>query len=89
MFKQAILSAKSVGYSEGASGVYISAKLFKTLGIEDEMAFTAKQVAGELVGEAVARDEINLGKAFVDFLMSDEAAPAFKRSGLDAFIRAK
>jgi molybdate transport system substrate-binding protein len=130
--KQTLLLAKSVGYSEGASGVYISTKLFKTLGIDGEMAVTAKLVTGELVGEAVARGEIDLGlqqiselvavsgvdfvgplpdevqfaspisaavaqdakerdaaKAFLDFLMSDEAAPALRKSGLDTPIRAK
>lgn len=130
--KQALLSAKSVGYSEGASGVYISTKLFKTLGIENEMAAKAKQVTGELVGEAVARGEIDLGlqqvseliavsgvdfagplpdqaqlvspivaavaqnakerdaaKAFVDFLVSDAAAPAIRKSGLETVARAK
>src|ERR1700761_2476483 len=35
--KRALLAAKSVAYSDSASGVYISTEMFKTLGIADEM----------------------------------------------------
>ena len=68
--RQALLAAKSVGYSEGASGVFISTKLFKLLAIEQEMAPKAKQVTGELVGEAVARGEIDLGLQQVSELVA-------------------
>ncbi|MET4247252.1 substrate-binding domain-containing protein [Bradyrhizobium sp. LA6.7] len=60
-FKHALLQAKSIGYSEGASGVYISTELLKKLGIADEVASKAKKITGELVGEAVARGEVEIG----------------------------
>jgi molybdate transport system substrate-binding protein len=59
--RDALLQARSIGYSEGASGVYISTELWKKLGISDQVAPKAKKITGELVGEAVARGEIELG----------------------------
>jgi molybdate transport system substrate-binding protein len=58
--KHTLLAAKSIGYSEGASGVYISTELLKKLGIAEQIAGKARKITGELVGEAVARGEIEL-----------------------------
>jgi molybdate transport system substrate-binding protein len=58
----ALLRATSIGYSEGASGTYISKSLFKQLGIEDQVASKIHLVKGkELVGEVLARGEVELG----------------------------
>ena len=59
--KQLLLNAKSIGYSEGASGVYVSTELLKRLGIADEVAPKLKLVTGELVGKAIARGEVEIG----------------------------
>jgi molybdate transport system substrate-binding protein len=59
--KEALLSAKSIGHSEGASGVYVSTELLKRLGIADQVASKLKLVTGELVGQAVARGEVEIG----------------------------
>jgi molybdate transport system substrate-binding protein len=60
-FRNALLQAKSVAYSDSASGVYIATELFKRLGIEKEMAAKSKQIPGEPVGLVVARGEAEIG----------------------------
>jgi molybdate transport system substrate-binding protein len=59
--RTALLSAKSIGYSEGASGVYISSQLISKLGISDQISSKMKKITGELVGEAIARGELEIG----------------------------
>ncbi len=60
--RQALLDAKSVGYSEGASGTYITQTLLKRLGVADQVGAKRKVIPGkQLVGEALARGEIELG----------------------------
>jgi len=60
--KQSLLSARSIGYSEGASGAYISGTLFKKLGIVEQVAPKIRLVHGkELVGEVIARGEVEIG----------------------------
>jgi molybdate transport system substrate-binding protein len=58
--KQAVLTAKSVGYSTGPSGVYLIG-LFERLGIADAIKDKVKQVSGQPVGELVARGEAEIG----------------------------
>lgn len=59
--KKAVLSAKSVAYSSGASGFYL-AELFKKMGITDKIKDKVKQPAsGVQIGELVARGEADLG----------------------------
>ena len=59
--KRALLSAKSIGYSTGPSGVYV-AGLFQRMGIADEMKPKTKQPpSGASVGEMIARGEVELG----------------------------
>lgn len=60
-FRRTLLNAKSVAYSDSASGVYIAAELFKRLGIEKEMQAKARQIPAEPVGQVVARGEAELG----------------------------
>jgi molybdate transport system substrate-binding protein len=60
-FKRALLEAKSVAYSDSASGVYISTVLFPRLGITDQMTGKGKMIAGESVSAVVARGDAELG----------------------------
>lgn len=59
--RRALLDARSVAYSDSASGVYISTTLFKRLGIEQAMAIKARQIPAEPVGLVVARGEAEIG----------------------------
>jgi molybdate transport system substrate-binding protein len=59
--KRALLAAKTIGYSQGPSGVYL-AKLFERWGIADAVKSRIVQTApGNPVGEAVARGEAEIG----------------------------
>lgn len=60
-FRQTLLNAKSVAYSDSASGVYIATSLFKKLGIEKEMAVKSRKIPAEPVGLVVARGEAEIG----------------------------
>jgi len=56
--KRTLLAAKSIAYSDSASGVYLSTTLFPRLGIP---ASKGKKIAGEPVAAVVARGEADLG----------------------------
>jgi molybdate transport system substrate-binding protein len=59
--KQSLLAAKSVGYSEGASGTYLVG-IFQKLGIYDQIKSKASVAkANEPVGEKVAQGEAEIG----------------------------
>jgi molybdate transport system substrate-binding protein len=59
--KRSILAAKSVGYSEGASGTYLVG-MFQKLGIYDQVKSKASVAkANEPVGEKVVRGEAEIG----------------------------
>jgi molybdate transport system substrate-binding protein len=60
-FKQALLAAKSIAYSDSASGTYISTEMFKTLGIEDQVKGKSRMIPAEPVGKVVARGEAEIG----------------------------
>ena len=59
--KRALLSAKTVAYSDSASGVYISTEMFDKLGIAAEMKDKARKIPATPVAEIVARGEAELG----------------------------
>jgi molybdate transport system substrate-binding protein len=59
--KTTLLNAKSVAYSDSASGVYVGTELFKRLGIADEMKDKARMIPAEPVAGVVARGEAELG----------------------------
>jgi molybdate transport system substrate-binding protein len=59
--KRALLAAKSIAYSDSASGVYVSTEMFAKLGIADEMKDKAKKIPATPVGEIVARGEAEIG----------------------------
>ncbi|MDZ3991945.1 substrate-binding domain-containing protein [Pseudomonas sp. Teo4] len=59
--KKTLLDAKSVAYSDSASGVYIENQLFKRLGIEDQLKPKATMVPKIPVGTVVASGDYQLG----------------------------
>lgn len=68
--RETLLAASSVGYSISASGQYVSHKLFKKLGIEDEMKDKAHEVKGLTpVAETVASGENQYGFQAISELM--------------------
>ena len=59
--KHALLAAKSVAYSDSASGVYVSTEMFDKLGIKAEMKDKAQMIPATPVGEIVAKGEAEIG----------------------------
>jgi molybdate transport system substrate-binding protein len=59
--RRTLLAAKSIAYSDSASGVYISTELFKRLGIAGQVASKSRMIPAEPVGAVVARGEAEIG----------------------------
>lgn len=59
--KAALLAARSVAYSDSASGVYVGSELFAKLGVTDAMKDKARAIPATPVGEIVAKGEAELG----------------------------
>ena len=59
--KDTLLHAKSIAYSDSASGVYIQNELFKRLGIEDQIRPKAMMVPKIPVASVVANADYELG----------------------------
>lgn len=60
--RAALLAAKSVAFSEGASGKYISETLFSNLGVAEQMKPKSVPVPGrELIGAVLERGDAELG----------------------------
>jgi molybdate transport system substrate-binding protein len=59
--KRTLVAAKSIAYSDSASGVYVSTELFKRLGIADQVAAKSRMIPAEPVGAVVARGEAEIG----------------------------
>jgi len=59
--KRALLAAKTVAYSDSASGVYISTEMFQKLGIAEEMKDKARKIPATPVGEIVAQGDAEIG----------------------------
>jgi molybdate transport system substrate-binding protein len=60
-FKRTLIEAKSIAYSDSASGVYLSTVLFERLGIADQVRSKSRMIPSEPVGKVVARGEAQLG----------------------------
>ena len=64
-FRRMLLAAKSIGYSDSASGTYLSTTLFAKLGVADQVAGKSRKVrgppSGEPVAAVVARGELEIG----------------------------
>jgi molybdate transport system substrate-binding protein len=59
--KRTLLAAKSVAYSDSASGVYLSTELFPKLGIADQIAAKSKKIEADPVGGVVATGQFEIG----------------------------
>jgi molybdate transport system substrate-binding protein len=59
--KRALLAAKSIAYSDSASGVYVSTEMFQRLGIADAMKDKARKIPAEPVARVVARGDAEIG----------------------------
>lgn len=59
--RRALLAAKSIAYSDSASGVYVSTELFSRLGISDQVTGKSRMIPAEPVGSVVARGEAEIG----------------------------
>lgn len=59
--KRTLLSAKSIAYSDSASGVYLSTELFPKLGIADQIKGKSKKIEADPVGGVVATGEFEIG----------------------------
>ncbi len=68
-FRQTLLHARSVGYSDSASGVYVQDQLFKRLGIEAQLKPKAKMIERIPVAGEVAKGEPQLGLQQVSELL--------------------
>jgi molybdate transport system substrate-binding protein len=60
-FKTALVDARSIAYSDSASGVYIETVLFKKLDVSDAVRAKSRMIPAEPVGEIVARGDAELG----------------------------
>ena len=68
-FKRTLLAAKSVAYSDSASGVYVSTEMFAKLGIADAMKDKARKIPATPVGEIVAHGDAEIGFQQISELM--------------------
>ncbi len=59
--KRTLLAAKSIAYSDSASGVYLQNVLFPKLGIADQLKGRARMIPAEPVGRVVARGDAEIG----------------------------
>jgi molybdate transport system substrate-binding protein len=59
--KRTLLAAKSIAYSDSASGVYLSTELFPKLGIADQIKDKSKKIEADPVGGVVATGEFEIG----------------------------
>ncbi len=59
--KKTLLAAKSIAYSESASGAYLANELFPRLGLAEALKGKARRIVGERTGTVVARGEAELG----------------------------
>ena len=59
--KRALLAAKTIAYSDSASGVYVSTEMFDKLGIKEAMQGKARKIPATPVGEIVAHGDAEIG----------------------------
>ena len=59
--KRTLLAARSIGYSDSASGVYLSTELFQKLGIADQIKGKTRKIEADPVGGAVANGQVEIG----------------------------
>jgi molybdate transport system substrate-binding protein len=59
--KRTLLAAKSIAYSDSASGVYLSTELFPKLGIAEQIKDKTRMIEADPVGGVVATGEFEIG----------------------------
>jgi molybdate transport system substrate-binding protein len=59
--KRTLLEAKSIAYSDSASGVYLSTELFQKLGIAQQIKAKTRKIEADPVGGVVANGEVEIG----------------------------
>jgi len=59
--KRTLLAAKSIAYSDSASGVYLSTELFPKLGIADQIKSKCRKIEADPVGGVIASGEVEIG----------------------------
>jgi molybdate transport system substrate-binding protein len=72
-FKNAMVNAKSIGYSQGGSGL-IAAKVMEKLGIADQLKARTKFINGVPVAEAVAKNDVEIGLQQINVIIPVEGA---------------
>jgi molybdate transport system substrate-binding protein len=72
-FKNAMINAKSIGYSQGGSGL-IAARVMENLGIADQLKPKTKFINGLPVAEAVAKGEVEIGLQQINVIIPVEGA---------------
>ena len=83
--KETLLHARSIAYSDSASGVYIERELFKRLGIEEQVKSKAKMIPKIPVASVVASGDYEMGFQQVSELLAGEGRGVRRQdSGIDA-----
>ena len=59
--KKALLNARSIAYSDSASGEFLSKVLFPRLGVADQIRSKSRMIPAEPVAQVVARGDADLG----------------------------
>ncbi len=59
--KATLFNARSIAYSDSASGVYLSKVMFPRLGLADALKDKARMIPAEPVGKVVARGDAEIG----------------------------
>jgi molybdate transport system substrate-binding protein len=72
--RQTLVNAKSIAYSDSASGVYIQNEMFKKLGVEEEVKPKATMVPKIPVASVVANGEYEIGFQQVSELLPVKGA---------------
>ncbi|RQR53098.1 ABC transporter substrate-binding protein [Burkholderia sp. Bp9140] len=72
--RQVLLHAKSIAYSDSASGVYIERELFRKLGIDEQVSAKAKMIPRIPVASVVANGDYEIGFQQVSELLPVKGA---------------
>lgn len=59
--RRTLLAARSIAYSDSASGAYVASQLFEKLGVAAELKPKARMIVAERVAAVVARGEAEVG----------------------------
>jgi len=59
--KRTLLAAKSIAYSDSASGVYLATELFPKLGLAEQIKAKSRKIEADPVGGVVATGEFEIG----------------------------